>query len=63
VVRTRRAGNQVFYSIDDTHVAALFREALHHLDHVRRNLPDHPYPLPAAAHAVEPVPEPMSESS
>lgn len=44
LVRTRREGNQIFYSIDDSHVAALFREALHHLDHVRQNLPDHPYP-------------------
>ncbi len=44
LVRTRREGNQIFYSIDDSHVAALFREALYHLDHVRRNLPDHPYP-------------------
>lgn len=43
LVRTRREGNQVFYSIDDSHVAALFREALFHLDHVRQNLPDHPY--------------------
>jgi len=42
LVRTRREGNQVFYSIDDSHVAALFREALFHLDHVRKNLPDHP---------------------
>ena len=44
LVRTRRVGNQIFYSIDDSHVAALFREALYHLDHVRQNLPDHPYP-------------------
>lgn len=43
LVRTRRDGNQVFYSIDDSHVAALFKEALFHLDHVRQNLPDHPY--------------------
>ena len=42
VVNSRREGNQIFYSIDDAHVAALFREALFHLDHVRRNLPDHP---------------------
>ncbi len=47
LVRTRREGSTIFYSIDDTHVAALFREALFHLDHVRRNLPDQPYPLPA----------------
>ena len=45
LVRTRREGNQIFYSIDDSHVAALFREALFHLDHIRQNLPDHPYPL------------------
>ncbi len=45
LVHTRRDGNQVFYSIDDAHVAALFREALFHLDHVRQNLPDHPYPI------------------
>lgn len=44
LVRTRRDGNQIFYSIDDSHVAALFREALYHLDHVRQNLSDHPYP-------------------
>ena len=43
LVRTRRSGNQIFYSVDDAHVAALFREALYHLDHVQRNLPDHPY--------------------
>jgi len=42
LVKTRRAGNQVFYSVDDAHVAQLFREALYHLDHVRQGLPDHP---------------------
>ena len=41
LVRARRAANQVFYSVDDAHVASLFREALYHLDHVKRNLPDH----------------------
>jgi DNA-binding transcriptional ArsR family regulator len=41
LVRTRREGNQIYYSIDDAHVGALFREALYHLDHVRRNLSDH----------------------
>lgn len=43
LVHTRREGNQVIYSIDDAHVAALFREALYHLDHIRKNLPDQPY--------------------
>jgi DNA-binding transcriptional ArsR family regulator len=42
LVRTRREGNQIFYSVDDSHVAALFQEALYHLDHVRRHRPDHP---------------------
>lgn len=46
LVKTRREGSQIFYSIDDAHVGALFREALFHLDHVRRNLPDHGYDLP-----------------
>ena len=44
LVTVRRAGNQMFYSIDDSHVAMLFREALYHLEHVRRNIPDQPYP-------------------
>lgn len=41
LVKTRRAANQVFYKIDDTHVAGLFREMLSHLDHIKQNLPDH----------------------
>jgi DNA-binding transcriptional ArsR family regulator len=49
LVRTRREGNQIFYSIDDAHVGALFREALCHLDHVRRNLPDTPYSVEASS--------------
>jgi DNA-binding transcriptional ArsR family regulator len=53
LVRTRRAGNQIFYSIDDSHVAALFHEALYHLDHVRRNLPDQAYWLPGAGATSE----------
>jgi DNA-binding transcriptional ArsR family regulator len=43
LVGVRREGNHVYYSIDDSHIAALFREALYHLDHARQNLPDHPY--------------------
>jgi DNA-binding transcriptional ArsR family regulator len=43
LVRASREGNQVFYSIDDSHVASLFREALYHLDHARQNMPDLPY--------------------
>lgn len=42
LVKPRRAGNVITYAVDDQHVAALFREAEHHADHVRRGLPDHP---------------------
>ena len=41
LVKHRREGTTIFYSIDDAHVGNLFREALAHLDHVYRNLPDH----------------------
>jgi DNA-binding transcriptional ArsR family regulator len=43
LVRSRRRGNVVMYSVDDHHLAALFREAEYHADHVRHNRPDHPY--------------------
>ncbi len=41
IVKAQRDGNRVYYSVDDAHVAGLFREALHHLAHVVYNLPDH----------------------
>ena len=41
IVRFRRKGTRIYYSADDVHVAALFREALHHLAHVINGLPDH----------------------
>jgi DNA-binding transcriptional ArsR family regulator len=44
LVKARRAGNVIYYAVDDHHVAALFREAEYHADHVRLGLPDHPYP-------------------
>lgn len=40
----RREHNQIEYRLDDHHVAALFKEAEFHADHVRRGLADHPYP-------------------
>ena len=42
LVRPRREGNAMYYAVDDAHLAALFREAEHHTDHVQRGLPDHP---------------------
>jgi ArsR family transcriptional regulator len=44
LVQSRRAGNIMYYSVDDHHVAALFHEAEYHADHVRQGRPDHPYP-------------------
>jgi ArsR family transcriptional regulator, lead/cadmium/zinc/bismuth-responsive transcriptional repressor len=44
LVRPRRAGNVIYYSVDDHHVAALFQEVEYHADHVRQGLPDHAYP-------------------
>jgi DNA-binding transcriptional ArsR family regulator len=35
LVKPRRAGNVMYYALDDHHVAALFREAEFHADHVR----------------------------
>jgi len=46
LVRTRREGNQIFYSIDDRHVTNLFVEALSHLDHIRRKDSDLSYQIP-----------------
>ena len=43
LVKPRREGYLVYYTVDDHHLAALFREAEYHADHIRRALPDHPY--------------------
>jgi DNA-binding transcriptional ArsR family regulator len=44
LVKSRREGNVIYYAVDDHHVAALFKEADYHIDHVRQGLVDHPYP-------------------
>ena len=44
LVKPRRDGNVIYYALDDQHVGALFQEARYHIDHLRRGLPDHPYP-------------------
>ncbi|MBI2757777.1 MAG: helix-turn-helix transcriptional regulator [Chloroflexi bacterium] len=33
IVRARKQGRQVFYSLDDEHVAELFRRGLEHMEH------------------------------
>ena len=47
LVKARREGTTVYYTVDDQHVAALFQEAAYHVDHVQRGLADHPYVLPS----------------
>ncbi|HEX6557337.1 MAG TPA: metalloregulator ArsR/SmtB family transcription factor [Ktedonobacteraceae bacterium] len=44
LVKARREGNIIYYTVDDHHVATLFKEADYHIDHVRHGFPDHPYP-------------------
>jgi DNA-binding transcriptional ArsR family regulator len=44
LVKPRREGNTIYYTLDDHHVAALFKEADYHVDHVRQGFSDHPYP-------------------
>lgn len=44
LVRSHRQGTMMTYTVDDAHVAALFREAEHHADHVLQRLPDHERP-------------------
>ncbi len=43
LAKPRRDGNIIYYTVDDQHLAALFREAEYHAEHVWRGLPDHPY--------------------
>jgi ArsR family transcriptional regulator, lead/cadmium/zinc/bismuth-responsive transcriptional repressor len=65
LVKPRRSGTIVRYQADDHHVAALFREAEHHRDHVRSALPDHPCPqaaMPNGGLAGSPSPDLASAS-
>jgi DNA-binding transcriptional ArsR family regulator len=47
LVKFHRHGHQIYYSVDDVHVAAMFEEAFRHIRHVHEQLPDHPYRLGA----------------
>ncbi|GAC1401033.1 MAG: metalloregulator ArsR/SmtB family transcription factor [Ktedonobacteraceae bacterium] len=42
LVKQRREGTTIYYSLNDSHLAVFFREAEQHADHVYYNLPDHP---------------------
>ena len=41
MVRTRREGNQVFYRVDNDHVASLVRDAIHNAEHAADGVPQH----------------------
>lgn len=44
LVKQRREGTTIYYTLNDNHLAVLFREAEYHADHVYQDLPNHPYP-------------------
>lgn len=46
LVKSKRDGTVVNYSIAGNHLAALFMEAEYHASHVFEGIPDHPYTLP-----------------
>ncbi len=41
LVRTRRDGNQVFYRVENEHVASLVRDAVHNAEHATDGVPAH----------------------
>ena len=41
IVRQRREGTFIFYTLHDVHAGQLLTEALSHADHLTRGLPDH----------------------
>ena len=41
LVRTRREGNQVFYRLENDHVANLVRDAVHNAEHASDGIPSH----------------------
>ena len=41
LVRTRRSGTTIFYSIENEHVRQLVRDAVHNAEHAGPGVPDH----------------------
>jgi DNA-binding transcriptional ArsR family regulator len=41
LVRPRREGTRMYYTMENVHVSQLLREGLFHADHVAQRLPDH----------------------
>ena len=53
MVRTRREGNQVFYRVENDHIASLVRDAIENAEHASDGIPAHH--RPAATSAVTPM--------
>lgn len=45
LVKARRDGNIMYYSLSYTHLVELLKEAEDYADHVERNLPDHKHEI------------------
>ena len=43
LVKTRREGNVIYYSIAYAHLTAMLKEAEYYADHIENHYPDHPY--------------------
>lgn len=56
LVRTRRVGNQVFYRLENDHIANLVRDAVHNAEHAADSIPAHHRPAVTALTAKERTP-------
>jgi ArsR family transcriptional regulator, lead/cadmium/zinc/bismuth-responsive transcriptional repressor len=43
LVKTRRNGNIMYYSLSYNHLGAMLKEAEYYADHIKQSLLDHPY--------------------
>ena len=60
LVRTRREGTQVFYRVENEHVAQLVRDAVYNAEHAGPELPRHH--LDEGVAQLSPVPRPTSRA-
>lgn len=44
MVQTRRVGTQVFYRLENEHIAQLVTDAIHNAEHLGHGVPDHHLP-------------------
>lgn len=43
LVKATRKGTSMYYTLSYRHLSALLKEAEYYADHIKENLPDHPY--------------------